>query len=81
MFQFDCILNFPELKQDYINNKILVNRSNREHYSSSKEKGITFDKSKNRWIVKYFDLNLNKYKYKCFKNLEKAIDFKRNIAT
>lgn len=76
-FGNDAILNFPELRQDYIDCKIIINKNNRLDYSKSGEIGITFHKKDNRWRFRWFDKINNKEKSKNFKKLEDAIEYKR----
>lgn len=76
-FGNDCILNFPELREKYINNEIIVKKQCWSNNSKSGIKGIRFIKSKNKWQVKWIDKNLNKYK--SFNTLEEAIKFKALI--
>jgi len=71
-FGSDAILNFPELKERYIKNKIIVNKKTLK----SKIKGIWFCNTKNRWQVIYYDVILNKKRCKNFKTLQDAIEFK-----
>lgn len=78
-FGDSTVLNFPELREDYINNKIIVNKNNKQTYSKSGIKGIHFNKKINQWIVISFDKNLNKNKSKWFKKLEDAIKFKESL--
>lgn len=74
-FGKDATLNFPELRQDYIDGKIIVNKTARHNNSKSGVKHIYFHKSKNVWCYRY-----NKRKnIKYFKTLEEAIDFKNKI--
>lgn len=75
----DCNLNFPELREDYINGKIIVNKNTRQTYSKSGNYGIYFNKRDNRWVLKYFDKLLNKNRYKYFITIEKAIEFQREV--
>jgi len=77
-FGHDCNLNFPKLRQNYIDNKIVVKTSSCTDNSLSKEKHIHFNKQDNRWIYRWFDKELNKKRSKKFKKLEDAILFKRS---
>lgn len=77
-FGKNCNLNFPELRQKYINNEILVKTSSCTDNSLSREKYIHFNKQDNRWIYRWFDKELNKKRSKKFKKLEEAILFKRS---
>jgi len=70
------ILNFPELREDYINGKITVNKNTRQNYSKSGIEGILFKTKNNKWQTKYFDKTLNKNRHKFFNTLEEAIKFK-----
>lgn len=79
LFGYDCILNFPELRSDYINNKIFIKKCSKHDNSKSGIKGVWFDKRYSKWFLEYFDKNLNKNKYKYFEILEDAIKFKENI--
>lgn len=79
LFGNDCILNFPELREDYINNKIIIKRSSKQDYSKSKQKGILFRKNRNMWVFLWFDKTKNKNTRKSFKLLEDAIIFKQEI--
>jgi len=67
-------LNFPELKQDYINGIITVNKSTNKKYNS-KIKGVSFNKNQNKW---FFRKN-NKYKY--FPNKEEAEKYALNYSS
>lgn len=82
----DCaILNFPELKNEYLNNNIKTkpNKHNvfgRKHSKVRKDKksninitGIYFSNSQQRWIVKKTGV-----KRKTFKNKEDAIKYLEN---
>lgn len=75
-FGNNAILNFPELRKDYINGKIIVNKNTQQDSSKSGIKGVHFDKSRNKWRFRYFDKILNKYKSKDFETLEDIISFK-----
>jgi group I intron endonuclease len=75
----DAILNFPELKQYYIDDKILINKNTKYRHSKSGIKGIIYNTKKDMWIVKYLDISLNKKRTKIFKKLEDAIKFKECI--
>lgn len=68
LFGKEAKLNFPELREDYINKKIIVipNKSNK----TSGIKGVHFCKTKNRWIVK-----LKGFPYKQFKELSDAKEY------
>lgn len=79
LFGHDCILNFPELRQDYIDGKIFIKRCSKQDYSKSKQKGISFIKNRNMWIFLWFDKIKNKNTSKSFKLLEDAIIFKQEI--
>jgi group I intron endonuclease len=81
LFGYDCVLNFTQLRQDYIDNKIIINKSNilRNRKSKSGEKDIHFEKSENKWRFRWFDKNLNKNRSKNFRKLEDAIIFKNLI--
>lgn len=72
----NAILNFPELRQDYIKNKIIINNNKKE--ATSGEKNVYFNNNVNKWYFKWFEKDLNKYKTKYFTSLEKAIEFKKN---
>jgi group I intron endonuclease len=74
----DCILNFENLREDYINNEISINRIEREYSSKSGEKNVLYNKAKNLWVYKWFNKTLNKYKTKSFKQLKDAIEFKHS---
>lgn len=57
-----AILNFPELKEQYLNNEIIVNKiSNKK--SQTKIRGVFYCKRNKQWIVK-----LKGFKTKYFKN-------------
>jgi len=71
LFGKDCNLNFPELRQDYINGKIIVNKSTLQDRSKSRIKNITFNKKNNRWICYYN----NRKNTKTFKTIEEAKEF------
>lgn len=60
LFGHDCILNFPELRNDYINNKIIIRKKYESENCKSGIKGIWFDKQYNKWFLKYFDKNLKR---------------------
>lgn len=75
-FGNDAVLNFPELRQNYIDGKIIINKNTKQTNSKSREKGIYFHKKSNKWYYKWFEKNLNKYKTKYFNTLEEAIKYK-----
>lgn len=75
LFGHDCNLNFPELRDKYLNNEIIVNKSLKLINSKSGIKGILFDKQKNKWYYKWIDNNI-KIRTKRFKTKEEAIKFK-----
>lgn len=75
----NCNLNFPELRHDYINGKIIVNKNTLQNHSRSKIKNISYHKQSNKWRFVWLDKNLNKNKTKNFKTLEEAIEFKNEI--
>lgn len=79
-FGHDCNLNFSELRKDYIENKIIINKNTRQTNSKSGIKGIRSLKN-NKWIYRWFDKTLNKNKSKCFDNLEEAKKYKLLIET
>lgn len=74
-FGEDTTLNFNELRQYYIDDKITVNKNS----SKSGIKNIHFYNSRNRWVINYFNKILNKNSTKTFKTLEDAIKFKITI--
>lgn len=74
IFGSDTILNFPELRNDYLNCKIIINKSTNKKYDS-KIKGVSFNKNQNKW---FFRKN-NKYKY--FPNKEEAEKYALNYSS
>lgn len=74
----DARLNFPELRNDYINNKIIVNKNTMQTNSKTGIKGIYFDKCSNKYLFRWIDEN-NKNRAKTFKTIEKAIEFKNQM--
>lgn len=79
LFGHDCNLNFPELRQDYINNLVITQKNSAQTYSISGEKGIYFNKKDNKWQVKWFDKILNKNRSKYLDTLEEAKIYKNKI--
>lgn len=79
IFGCNAVLNFPELRQNYINNDISINKNTKQTYSKSGIENIRFEKSRNRWQVRWFDKQLNKKKTKNFKYLEEAIQYKNEV--
>lgn len=79
LFGRDCVLNFTELRQDYIDGKININKNTRQDSSMSGIKNIIYVKCRNIWQYKYFDKILNKKRTKNFKTLQEAIEYKNNI--
>lgn len=77
LFGSKAVLNFPELLEDYINNKVIVKA--KQIKSTSGIKDVHFNKIRSVWIVKYFDKVLNKNKQKSFKDLEEAAQFKKSV--
>lgn len=75
-FGNDAILNFPELRENYINSKIVVKKTYGHSYAQSGEKNITFIKNGNYWQFKWFSKMLNRNTSKFFKTLEETINFK-----
>lgn len=80
-FGNNCNLNFPELRDDYINNKIIVNKNTKQDNTKSGIEGINFLKKENRFRVRYFDQTLNKERAKFFKTKQDAINFKDSLST
>lgn len=74
LFGYDCILNFSELREDYINGKIRIKRNKQEPKSGIK--GIWFSNQCNKWFLKYFDKESLKERCKFFTTLEEAVEFK-----
>lgn len=79
LFGNNAIINFENLRNDYISGKVLIIKNCTQDYSKSKELGIFFKKDKNTFNYRYFDKLVGKNKYKSFKTLEDAINFKREI--
>lgn len=77
LYGSDAILNFPELRQDYIENKIIIKANNQE--SKSRIKNIIFDTTHNRWKFRWIDKITHNNKSKSFKYLDEAIKFKLQI--
>lgn len=75
-FGNDCVLNFPELRNDYIYGKIIVKKTYGNSYAQSGQKNITFIKNGNYWRFKWFSKILNRNTSKFFKTLEETINFK-----
>lgn len=75
LFGKDAKLNFSELREDYINNKIILNKNKK---SQTGIIGIYINKqSKNtKFLYRWFDKKLNKNRAKNFETLEEAISFK-----
>jgi group I intron endonuclease len=71
-FGQDCNLNFPELREDYLNGKILVNKVITKKYGTPKN--ITYQISTKRYIVR-----IKSFKSKSFKTLEEAIKYKEKL--
>jgi len=78
-FGNNTTLNFPELREKYLNNEIIVSKNNKQAYSKSGIEGICFNKKMNQWFVVWFDKRLNKNKSKYFKTLEESVQFKRSV--
>jgi group I intron endonuclease len=78
-FGHDCILNFPELREDYIKGNIIVNKTCRKDYSKSGINGITFDSSCQRYRFKWYDTKEKRNRYKSSKDLEEIIKFKAEL--
>lgn len=78
LFGHDCNLNFPKLREKYLNNEIIINKSLKLINSKSGIKGVLFDKQKNKWYYKWVDNN-NKNRTKTFKTKEETIKFKDTI--
>lgn len=78
-FGKDAILNFPELREDYINNIIFIKKCSKHDNSKSGIKGVSFDKQKNKWYFRWFDINLNKRRCKHFQSLEDAIEYSNSF--
>lgn len=74
-FGHDCNLNFPELREDYINGKIIINKNAKHNRSKSGVKGIHFHSRRNYWVLNWKCNITNKAKSKYFKTLEEAIIF------
>jgi len=72
----DAILNFPELREDYINNKIFIKKNSINHQIKSGEKNIYYCKRDKLWQYKWYDNIESKMKSKTFKLLNDAIKFK-----
>jgi len=77
LFGYDCILNFPKLREDYINNKIIINKKLCHNHLKPEYKGVW--RHENCYRVKYFDNILGKYRMKYLKTLQEAIKFKNII--
>lgn len=66
-------LNFPELEDDYINNKVIVNRTTilerKQKYKKSDSNiiGVHYSESRNRWVFERIG-----YKFKSFKTKEEC---------
>lgn len=75
LFGNDCNLNFPEFREKYLNNEIIINKNIQN--KTSGVKWIRFEKQRNRWQLRFFDKTLNKNKSKNFKTLEEAIRYKQ----
>lgn len=76
-FGKEAKLNFPDLKKEYINNKIIVKRNSHGKPSKTGEKGISLLKSgkfRFRWTDKYS----NKIISKIFVSIEEIKQFKLN---
>jgi len=78
-FGNDCVLNFPELRNEYINNLIVIKRNSAQTYSISGERGIYFSKKNSKWEFKWFDKILNKNRSKYLDTLEEAKNYKNKI--
>lgn len=79
LFGCDCNLNFPELRQNYINGEVIIIKSSYQDKSKSGIKNIHFHKQSNGWEVVFFDKNLNKKMTRFFKDLKDAIKFKESL--
>jgi group I intron endonuclease len=77
-FGNNAVLNFSELREDYINNKISVSRSSYQDISKSGEKYIHFNSQDGRWVYTWLDKESNKKRTKKFRILEDAIAYKKN---
>ena len=62
----DCTLNFPELRQQYLNGEMKINKCNRKK-SNSKIIGVSFNTTSKRWAVA-----IKGFKPKTFKTKEEA---------
>lgn len=72
----NCNLNFPELKEYYINNQINIIKKTNHNYSSSGEKYIFFCKNDKRWIFRWYNKQSNKRKQKSFINIQDAVEYR-----
>lgn len=75
-FGHDCNLNFPELREKYLNNEIIINKRPNHDYSNSTEKYIFFSKKYKKWIFRWFNKKLNKCKEKSFINIQDAVKYR-----
>lgn len=64
-------LNFPELREKYLNNEIILNKCKNKK-SNSKIIGVCFNKQKNKWVFR------RKGIFKSFKSKELAEEFALN---
>lgn len=78
-FGNDATLNFPELREDYIKNKIIIKKNSNTSNSKSKEYKIYFHNKNNTWYYTWFDNISQKNKTKHFKTKKEAIVFKNVI--
>ena len=76
-FGSDCNLNFPELREQYLNCEIIINKCSHKDKSKSGIKGVWFCKRSNKWCLQWFDKKLNKNRCKYFTVLEEAVEFKK----
>lgn len=60
----EAVLNFPKLKEKYLNNEIIINKKCKfGKKSNSNVRGVSFSNTRNRWIVQ-----IKNFKVKTFKN-------------
>ncbi len=65
----DAILNFPELREQYLNNEIIVNKCIKIKKSNSNILGVSFYSKENKWVYR------NKHIMKRFKTLEEVENY------